>query len=114
MLDYGVSPWEVKDELNANAARREVLQQQLALQSDPKPLLHPDMGKLYREWVVESRAALAHEDTSNEAAAALRKIIDRITLTPENGKLGIVVQGELARLLSVASPLIRPRNFSSA
>ena len=100
MLDHGVSPWEMKDELNANAARREALQQQLALQSDPKPLLHPDMGKLYREWVVESRAALAHEDTSNEAAAALRKIIDRITLTPENGKLGIVVQGELARLLS--------------
>ena len=69
------------------------------------------MGKLYQEWVVESRVALAHEDTSNEAAAALRKIIDLITLTPENGKLGIVVQGELARLLAVSAPRDQAENF---
>ncbi len=56
----GVPGSEVKDELLAIVARREELQQQVALLRDLKPLiLHPNMATLYREYVIEARAALA-------------------------------------------------------
>lgn len=41
MVMEGVAPSVVKDELNANAARREQLEAQLAATEEPPPLLHP-------------------------------------------------------------------------
>lgn len=41
MVMEGVTPSVVKDELNANAARREQLEAQLAAIEEPPPLLHP-------------------------------------------------------------------------
>ena len=76
------------------------------------PLLHPNMAQIYREWVLQSRAALAHEDTGADAAAALRKIIEDIVLAPgSDGRLGIVVKGELARLLAVTVPAGEAEEF---
>jgi hypothetical protein len=40
MVMDGVSPSEVKDELNANAARRDELKAKLAAADAPPPLLH--------------------------------------------------------------------------
>ena len=42
---------EVKDELNANAARREELKAKLAAADAPTPLLHPEMAGPYRQRV---------------------------------------------------------------
>jgi hypothetical protein len=62
--------------------------------------------------VLQSRAALAHEDTSQDAAAALRRIIEDIILTPgSDARLGIVVKGELARLLAVTVPADQAEEF---
>jgi hypothetical protein len=44
MVMDGVSPWEVKDELNANAFRREELKAKLIGADAPPPLLHPQDG----------------------------------------------------------------------
>jgi hypothetical protein len=44
MAMEGNSPSVVKDELNANAARREQLEAQLAATEEPPPLLHPEMA----------------------------------------------------------------------
>jgi len=41
----------VKDELNANAAKREELKATLAAADAPPPLLHPEMAGLYRQKV---------------------------------------------------------------
>lgn len=49
MVMNGVAPSEVKDELNANAARREELKATLAAADAPPPLLHPEMAGLYRQ-----------------------------------------------------------------
>jgi hypothetical protein len=49
MVMNGVAPSEVKDELNANAAKREELKATLAAADPPPPLLHPEMAGLYRQ-----------------------------------------------------------------
>ena len=63
MVMDGVAPSEVKDELNANAARREELKAKLAAADEPPPLLHPEMAGLYRTKVTELAQALQEPDS---------------------------------------------------
>ena len=58
MVMSGVPPAEVKDEMIANAARREELKAKLAAADAPPPLLHPEMAELYREKVTTLAKAL--------------------------------------------------------
>jgi hypothetical protein len=51
MVMEGVAPSVVKDELNANAAKREQLEAKVAATQEPSPLLHPEMARIYREKV---------------------------------------------------------------
>lgn len=45
MVTEGVPPLAVKDEIAANAARREVLKAKLAAADAPPPFLHPEMAE---------------------------------------------------------------------
>jgi DNA invertase Pin-like site-specific DNA recombinase len=83
----GVPASEVRDELNANAARREELKAKLAAADEPPPLLHPGMADLYRQKVTALAQALEHPETRAEASEALRGLIDAIVLTPDQGEL---------------------------
>ena len=47
----GVPPAAVKDEMIANAARREELKAKLTAADAPPPLLHPEMADVYRQKV---------------------------------------------------------------
>src|SRR5207244_7964882 len=78
MVMEGVAPSVVKDELNANAAKREELTARLAAADAPPPLLHPEMAQLYRQNVTALAQALEHQETSTEASEALRGLIDAI------------------------------------
>ncbi len=89
----GVPASEVKDELNANAARREHLQARLAAADEPPPLLHPGMAELYRQKVTALAQALQHPQTRTEASKALRGLIDAIVLAPNQGELQIELKG---------------------
>jgi hypothetical protein len=99
----GVPASEVRDELNANAIRREELKAKLAAADAPPPLLHPEMAELYRQKVTALAQALEHPETRTEASEALRGLIDAITLTPEQGELKIELKGNLAAMLSAAT-----------
>ena len=79
-------------------------QKRATLQRDPKPLVHPDMGRLYQQWVLDVRAALTDEARRSEGMDAIRSVVDQIVLTPENGKLAILINGDLAALLAAAGP----------
>ena len=68
-----------------------------------RPLLHPEMGKLYREWVIDARNGLRDADRRTAAMTALRAMVEEIVLTPEQGTLGIVLKGDLAAMCA-ASP----------
>ena len=82
MVMDGVPPAEVKDEMIANAARREELKAKLTAADAPPPLLHPGMADLYRQKVTALAEALEHPETRTEASEALRDPIDTIVLTP--------------------------------
>lgn len=62
----GVAPSEVRDEMNANAARREALQAKLAAADEPPPLLHPEMARIYRAKVTELARALQEPDSRSK------------------------------------------------
>jgi site-specific DNA recombinase len=104
MVIEGVAPSVVKDELNANAARREQLEAQLAATEEPPPLLHPEMARMYRMKVTELAKALQEPDSRSEATEALRGLVDAIVLTPDQGgeTLQIDLRGNLAAMLSAA------------
>src|SRR5258706_10912021 len=78
MVMDGVPAAEVKDEMIANAARREELKAKLAAADEPPPLLHPGMADLYRQKVTALAQALEHLETRREASEALRGLIDTI------------------------------------
>ena len=102
MVMDGVSPSEVKDELNANAAKREALKARLAAADAPPPLLHPEMAGLYRQQVKALAQALEHPETRMEASEAIRGLIDAIVLTPNQAGLQIELKGNLAAMLGAA------------
>src|SRR5438067_561302 len=108
MVMEGVPPSEVKDELTANAARREALKARVAAADAPPPLLHPEMARLYRQKVTALAQALEHPETRTEASEALRGLIDAIVLTPNQGELQIELQGNLAAMLGAAKNAKRP------
>jgi site-specific DNA recombinase len=103
MVMDGVPAAEVKDEMIANAARREELTAKLAAADAPPPLLHPEMAGLYRQKVTALGQALEHPETRTEASEALRGLIDAIVLTPDQGELQIELKGNLAAMLSAAT-----------
>jgi site-specific DNA recombinase len=100
MVMNGVAPSEVRDEMNANAARREELKAKLGAVDDPPPLLHPEMAGIYRAKVTELARALQDPDSRSEATEALRGLVDAIVLTPDQGEtLQIELRGNLAAML---------------
>ncbi len=98
----GVLGRDVKDELIAIGNRRDELEAQLKIASEPPPLLHPSMADLYRTKVEELAAALQREDTGLEASEMLRGLIEAIVLTPQDGQLRIELRGNLAAMLAAA------------
>ncbi len=69
-----------------------------------RPLLHPKMGTVYQEWVIEARDGLGDADRRAGATAALRAMVDEIVLAPQGEELGIVLKGDLAAMLAAAGP----------
>jgi site-specific DNA recombinase len=101
MVMNGVAPSEVRDEMNANAARRDALKAQLAAADEPPPLLHPEMARIYRAKVTQLATALQEPNSRSEATEALRGLVDAIVLTPDQGRetLQIELRGNLAAML---------------
>jgi hypothetical protein len=102
MLDDEIAVDEGKAEIKALDGRRKELQAQLETANEPPPLLHPEMGELYRQKVTTLAQALERSDTRTEATEALRGLIDTITLTPDQGALRIELKGNLAAMLGAA------------
>ena len=98
----GVPGARLKDKIGALEARKAELTAILAEAKEPPALLHPNMAHLYREHLAALHEALEENATRAEAAEAIRVLIDRVTLVPENGELGIVLRGDLAAMLSFA------------
>jgi len=85
-------------------SRKWELQRFLAEAQEPPPMLHPSMALQYRRRVQQLYDALQGDDEERrvEAAEVLRTLVDKIILTPLNGKLEIDVQGDLAGILAIS------------
>ena len=76
--------------------------------------VHPNVAEIYRRKVRELTETLAHPETRDEAAEAIRSLVGQVVLTPGEGR-GVVkarLSGELMAILDFAAgrrPAPRPK-----
>ncbi|MCY1456371.1 hypothetical protein D9M71_735890 [compost metagenome] len=102
------------DAINSKMVLLEHRKKELALflaeAEEPPPLLHPSMALQYRKRVQQLYEALQDEEEEKriEAADFLRSLVDKIVLTPVEGKVEIDVQGDLAGILTISAQTKNP------
>ncbi len=102
----------VKERLDALEARRGELEATASEQERPLPALHPAMAEIYRQKVTDLAAALNAPETRAEAAEILRGLIDTIELRPSAEAYDILLRGDLAGILTLASNSKKPAALS--
>ena len=74
------------------------------------PFANPDvisLAAIYKEKIANLVRSLNDPNTLIEANTAIRQLIERVQLVPENGELKIELYGELAALLKLGT---EPKN----
>lgn len=99
---------EVKDRLRTARADLAQAESQLTVIATAAPLeLSSDLADRYRTYIAELDAALAVEGIAREQAAnAIRGLIDSITLSPNPDGRGVLihVEGKMANIINLAKP----------
>jgi site-specific DNA recombinase len=81
--------------------------------------VHPNVAEIYRRKVRDLTETLAHPETRDEAAEAIRSLVGQVVLTPGEGR-GVVkarLSGELMAILDFAAgrrPAPRPEVITTA
>ena len=88
--------------------RKDDLDDRLRKSERPPPLLHPSLAAAYRQRIDSLSKALGGPDTRDEAAEVVRSLGSAIKLTPEDGKLSVVLCGDLAAMLAFAAHKKKP------
>ncbi|MDN7350151.1 recombinase family protein, partial [Acetobacter senegalensis] len=99
----GFASSALKTRMEQLEARKAEIEARLAEAPCPPPLLHPNMAELYRQKIGVLHDSLQNEATGTQAKEAIRSLITRIKLIPENGELAIFLEGDLAAMLDFAS-----------
>lgn len=103
----GVPGAQVKDKMGQLEARKIELEAKLESGEEETVLIHPEMGRYYRDQVAVLSEALGDEDYRAEAVAIICTLVDKVVLTPNefDGKktMAIDLHGELAGIRSLAS-----------
>ncbi|OUL65364.1 resolvase [Acetobacter senegalensis] len=99
----GFASSALKTRMEQLEARKAEIEARLAEAPSPPPLLHPNMAELYRQKIATLHDSLQNEATGTQAREAIRSLITRIRLLPENGMLGIFLEGDLAAMLVFAT-----------
>jgi site-specific DNA recombinase len=91
------------DRLSELEQQRDMLGARLSEEPPPPVRLHPKLADIYAEKVQGLDASLNDPAIRQEAAEALRSLIDRIELSPrkEGEGLGAVLHGDLAHILAL-------------
>jgi DNA invertase Pin-like site-specific DNA recombinase len=82
-------------------AKQDELTERLSCDPVELPDIHPNIGCLYRRKVERLAEALQHPQERDEAADAIRVLIERITLTPgpKRGEIDATLHGDLGTIL---------------
>jgi site-specific DNA recombinase len=117
LLD-GVPASAVREKIAELEARRDALRHRLASSEDSGVRFHPNMAEYYRAQVSDLRAALTEDGRQREAAEIVRKLVDRIELSPvaRSGRksLSVSLYGRLAGILAMATKAKAPLDESDA
>ena len=81
---------------------------------EPVPLLHPNMGAIYRKRIAALCESLSEDNGKVEAVEVLRTLVEQVLLVPEGGELSIVLRGDLAAILTFAANKKKPDFLSEA
>ena len=89
------------DRLRNLEARQNELEARLAAAPVTLPDIHPNVADIYRRKVERLAAALGNPSERDEAAAAIRGLIERIVLTPGAawGEMDAKLVGDLGTIL---------------
>jgi site-specific DNA recombinase len=112
----GVPASAVREKMAELEARRDALRDRLAASEDKAIRLHPNMAGYYRAQIADLRAALTDARRHMQAAEIVRKLVDRIELSPVvrgGGKtLSASLCGHLAGILAMATKAKTPLDES--
>ena len=89
------------DRLRELEARQDELNARLASVPSDIPDIHPNVAGIYRRKVARLADALDNPGERDEAASAIRGLIDRIVLLPgaRRGEMGAALHGDLGAIL---------------
>ena len=89
------------DRLRELEARQDELTERLSGTPVNLPDIHPNVAGIYRRKVERLAEALKHPQERDEAAAAIRGLIERITLSPgpKRGQIDAVLYGDLGTII---------------
>jgi hypothetical protein len=117
LLD-GVPASAVREKMAELEARRDALRHRLASGEDLSVRFHPNMAEYYRTQVADLRTALSGDGRRRNAAEIVRKLVDRIELSPvvRGGRksLSVSLYGQLAGILAMATKAKAPLDESDA
>jgi site-specific DNA recombinase len=115
LLD-GVPASAVREKMAELEARRDALRGRLTANEDTAIRLHPNMAGYYRAQIADLRTALTEAGRHMQAAEIVRKLVDRIELSPvvRSGRktLSVSLYGRLAGILTMATKTKTPLDES--
>ena len=93
------------DHLRRLEAQQDELTERLSSVPSDLPDIHPNVAGIYRRKVERLSEALQNPQERDEAAAAIRDLIERITLTPgpKRGQIDATLHGDLGTILEWAA-----------
>ena len=93
----------LKDEMQSLQDKQKKIEEDLCGVPPSAPRLHPNLATIYKEKIASLVQSLNNPNTLIEANTAIRQLIERVQLVPENGELKIELYGELATLLKLGT-----------
>jgi DNA invertase Pin-like site-specific DNA recombinase len=99
----GLRTAAMKDELLLLEARKQELSAAFPQTLTTAVRLHPNLAEIYRQKVARLHEELNRPELREEAAAAIRGLIEEVRLVPVEGKLEIELAGALAGILALTS-----------
>ncbi len=102
----GAETARFKDRMHELEAEKIRLQERLAGMDEDSPMrLHPNMAHVYKEKVAALADALRADRTDHEAFESIRALLDKVILHPTEAGFAFDIEGELAAIFSLASPV---------
>jgi len=99
----GMRTQAMKDELVSLENRKLELVGSISAAPPKAVRLHPNLAHIYRDKVARLHEELNRPELREEAAAAIRSLIEEVRLVQSEGKLEIELAGALAGILALTS-----------